>query len=122
MRHAWITVLALLAPQLAAAQAPLDAAQQTGRRLFTQSCAVCHLKPALTAGRFGPALYGELIAGQEPAMHGFIADGTDRMPGFKYQFDGQQIDAIIAYLKTVPKPPDADAGAPSPASRRGPVD
>jgi len=122
MRQAWIAAFALLVPHLAAAQAPLDDTQQLGRRLFTQSCAVCHLKPALTANRFGPALYRELIAGQEPAMHAFIADGTDRMPGFKFQFDGGQIDAIIAYLKTVPRPQDADAGAAGPATRRGPVD
>jgi mono/diheme cytochrome c family protein len=27
------------------------------------------------------------------------------MPGFKYSFDGAQIDAVVAYLKTVPAPP-----------------
>jgi len=27
------------------------------------------------------------------------------MPGFKYNFDPAQIDAIVAYLETVPKQP-----------------
>jgi mono/diheme cytochrome c family protein len=123
MRRAWIWGLIALVPRAIAAQqpaAPLNDTQQLGQLLFTQSCAVCHLKPNLNAGLYGPALYKELIAGQESAMGALIANGTDRMPGFRYQFEPRQIDAIVEYLKTVPQP--AQAGAPSPASRRGPVD
>jgi mono/diheme cytochrome c family protein len=122
MRRAWRIGLVALLPHAAMAQpaAPLDDAQRLGQRLFTQSCAVCHLKPNLNAGLYGPALYKDLIAGQESAMRELIAAGTDHMPGFRYEFQPAQIDAIVAYLKTVPEPPQT--GAPAAASRRGPVD
>jgi len=47
-------------------------------------------------------------------MRDVIANGTPRMPGFKYQFGPPEIAAIVAYLKTVPTPPPA---APAPAAR-----
>lgn len=123
MRRAWILGLIALLPHAVAAQpqaASLTDTQQLGQRLFTQSCAVCHLKPNLNAGLYGPALYKDLIAGQESATSALIANGTDHMPGFRYQFEPRQIDAIVEYLKTVPEP--AQAGVPTPAARRGQVD
>jgi mono/diheme cytochrome c family protein len=45
-------------------------------------------------------------------MHDVIANGTPRMPGFKHHFKPEQIDAIIAYLQTVPPSP---AAPPAPA-------
>lgn len=114
-----IAAIALaLVPQVAAADA-LDATQRLGQRLFTQSCAVCHLKPAITAKRYGPALSKDLVSGQEPAMADFIRQGTPHMPGFRYQFTAAEIDAIVQYLKTVPAP--ADEAKPA-GSTRGPVD
>jgi mono/diheme cytochrome c family protein len=47
-------------------------------------------------------------------MRDVIANGTPRMPGFKYQFEPTQIAAIVAYLMTVPAPPPA---TPAPAAR-----
>ena len=35
-------------------------------------------------------------------MREVISNGTPRMPGFKHHFEPAQIDAIVAYLKTVP--------------------
>jgi mono/diheme cytochrome c family protein len=46
-------------------------------------------------------------------MRQVIMDGTPRMPGFKLQFEPAQIDAVIAYLKTVPAPPPAPPPAPA---------
>jgi len=37
-------------------------------------------------------------------MREVISNGTPRMPGFKYHFEPDQIEAIVAYLKTVPAP------------------
>jgi mono/diheme cytochrome c family protein len=34
------------------------------------------------------------------------------MPGFKYHFEPAQIDAIVAYLKTIPTPPPPAPAAP----------
>jgi hypothetical protein len=49
-------------------------------------------------------------------MREVIANGTPRMPGFKYQFEPSLIEAIVAYLKIVPPPPPPPA-APAPAGR-----
>ena len=84
-----------------------------GMRLFNQSCRVCHTRPHLTSPLYGPELSQNSLGGQEAAIRDVISNGTARMPGFKYHFDPAQIDAIVAYLKTVPSAPaPAAAGAP----------
>ena len=80
-----------------------------GRSLFLQSCGECHLTPQLGAPRYAPALSRDSVGGQESAMREVIANGTPRMPGFKYNFTPQQIAAIASYLKTVP-PAERGAG------------
>ena len=90
--------------QGAAAPAPLDDTQKLGQRLFYQSCVVCHIKPQITSGQYGPVLSKETLGGQEEALRAFISNGTSRMPGFKFQFEPGQINAIVAYLKTMPAP------------------
>jgi mono/diheme cytochrome c family protein len=99
-------VACMLAVGLPAASAvaadELNATEQLGRQLFGQSCAVCHLKQQLGAPTFGPVLSKASLGGQEDVMREVIANGTPRMPGFKYHFEPAQIDAIVRYLKTVP--------------------
>lgn len=90
--------------QGAAAPAPLDDTQKLGQRLFYQSCVVCHIKPQITSGQYGPVLSKQTLGGQEEALRAFISNGTSRMPGFKFQFEPGQINAIVAYLKTLPAP------------------
>jgi mono/diheme cytochrome c family protein len=107
MKSVGAVLLLLLAwPLAAAAQSAtpaLDEKQLTGMRLFNQSCRVCHTKPLLTApAQYGPVLSKESLGGDEAALHDFIASGTPRMPGFKITYSPGQIDAIVAYLKTVP--------------------
>lgn len=75
-----------------------------GLRLFNQSCRVCHTKPTLLSGMYGPALSMNTLGGNADAMRTFISNGTARMPGFKYDFTPAQIDAIVAYIKTIPVP------------------
>src|SRR3954463_3068755 len=110
------TVLLLLAmsPNLASAQPTSgDQAleQLLGMRLFNQSCRVCHTKPQMVSPLYGPELSRNSLGGQETVMREVISNGTPRMPGFKYHFEPAQIDAIVAYLKTIPTPP-----APAPAT------
>ena len=83
----------------------LNDTQQLGLRLFTQSCAVCHTKPTLTSGVFGPVLSKDSAGGRDDVMRDVISNGTPRMPGFKYQFTPPEIAAVVAYLMTVPAPP-----------------
>ena len=86
--------------------------QLVGMRLFNQSCRVCHTKPQLTSPLYGPELSQNSLGGQETGMREVISNGTPRMPGFKHHFAPEQIDAIVAYLKTIPTP-----AAPAPAAR-----
>ena len=81
-----------------------------GMRLFNQSCRVCHTKPQMTSPLYGPELSQNSLGGQEAVMREVISNGTPRMPGFKYHFEPAQIDAIVAYLKTMPTPSPAPAG------------
>ena len=99
--------LLIAAPLCAAAQqVTLDETQELGRRLFVQSCAVCHLKPQITAtALYGPALSRDSLGGQEQVMRDVISEGTVRMPGFKHHFEPAQIAAITSYIKTLPPVP-----------------
>jgi mono/diheme cytochrome c family protein len=108
---AWMIPLVLaLSPQGASAQQAsggrsLNDTQLLGMRLFNQSCRVCHTKPQLTSPLYGPELSQNSLGGQEAVMREVISNGTPRMPGFKYHFEPAQIEAIVAYLKTIPTPP-----------------
>ena len=119
MRHPGVAIAAvvvLAAASASAQESPLNDNQKLGQALFVQSCGVCHLKPQLTAPQFAPVLSRESASGNENAMREVIANGTPRMPGFRYHFTETQIAAIASYLKTVL--PQA-AAAPAPAKREG---
>ena len=106
-RAAWFVFVGLaLWPHSTFAQqaAALNDKQRLGMRLFNQSCRVCHAKPQLTSPLYGPALSRQSLGGQEDVMREVIGNGTPRMPGFKHHFQPPQIDAIVAYLKTIPAP------------------
>jgi mono/diheme cytochrome c family protein len=88
-----------------------------GRRLFQQNCSICHTQATLTNPMYGPSLYRDLVNGKEDAMRDYIAKGSNKMPGFRYGLKTSEINEIIEYLKTVPKP--AARGA---VKGEGPVD
>jgi mono/diheme cytochrome c family protein len=117
MRHAWAIGLTLAAAPACAEG--LDATQVTGEHLFNQSCRVCHAKPQFNSAQYGPALSKASANGDARAMHEVIANGTPRMPGFKYHFKPEQIDAIVAYLMTVPS---LGASAVAPTKSRSGAD
>jgi len=100
-----VLLLLLALPAGTSAQpSALNEQQRIGQTLFTQSCGVCHLKPQITANTYGPPLSKDSAGGSEDVMRETITNGTPRMPGFKLLFEPAQIDAIVAYLKTVPTP------------------
>jgi mono/diheme cytochrome c family protein len=112
MRRVSAALFLLLLPQGVFAQpvgsgAALNDTQKLGQQLFYQSCVVCHTKPQITSGQYGPVLSKETLGGDEDALRSFISEGTPRMPGFRFQFEPAQINAIVAYLKTVPAPAPA---------------
>ena len=107
-------LVAVLPMLLTVAQQPAWAQsdQRTlGMRLFNQSCRVCHTKPQLTSPQYGPALSMNTLGGKAEAIREVISNGTPRMPGFKFTFKPAEIDAIVAYIKTIPAP--AQAAAPA---------
>ncbi len=113
--NAGMACLVLVAAIQAVAAQPFPAAntltaqQLQGRNLFNQSCMVCHVKLQITSpAKYGPDLSAKALGGQETLMREVISNGTPNMPGFKYHFAPDQIDAIVAYLKALPAP------APSP--------
>lgn len=95
----------------------LTKTQILGRRIFQQRCGVCHTQPTASP-MYGIALNKDLVEGNEEAIKEYISNGSKKMPGFKYGLEPAEIDAIVDYLKTVPK------AAPKNAQSKGegPVD
>jgi len=104
-----LLLLACCAPWAQAQQdnALVNEAQLRGRQLLAQSCGICHLPPTLGAKTYGPPLNKASTAGNDDLMRAFIVNGTPRMPAFKYYLLPAEIDAIIAYVRTVPAPSPA---------------
>ena len=102
------------AAQDAAAQATPDASftdtEREGLRLFSQSCGVCHTVVQQRTRQYGPVLSRETLGGDDDLIREYIANGTPRMPGFRYYFDPAQINAIVAYIKTIQPSPPARGG------------
>jgi mono/diheme cytochrome c family protein len=91
--------------------ATFNDAEREGLRLFSQSCGVCHTQIQQRTRQYGPVLSRETLGGDEEAMREYIGTGTPRMPGFRFNFEPAQINAIVQYIKTVPPQPAPPAGA-----------
>jgi len=124
-RTAWMLLLFLVfSPFHASAQGKeaeqsLTPTQKLGQRIYEQRCGVCHTVASPNFPMYGPALYKGLVAGSEDAIRAMISEGSGKMPGFKYGLQPSEIDAIVDYLKTVPKPPKSNAPVNAP---QGPID
>ena len=102
------------------ADKPLTDSQKLGQRVFQQRCGICHAPARPGFQMYGPYLHKDLINGNEDAIKEMIRTGTTKMPGFKAGLQPSEIDAIVEYLKTVPKPPKStEAAAPG---SMGPLD
>jgi mono/diheme cytochrome c family protein len=91
--------------QQANTEKPLTDTQKLGQRVFQQRCAICHAPARPGFQMYGPALYKDLVNGSEDPIKEIIRSGSSKMPGFKLGLQPSEIDAIVEYLKTVPKPP-----------------
>jgi len=85
-----------------AAEAELTEQHKLGQRLYETSCGVCHTRPTLIAGLYGPELNKDSAGGREETIREVVTNGTPRMPAFKYTYSPDQIAAIAAYVKTLP--------------------
>jgi mono/diheme cytochrome c family protein len=85
----------------------LSDAERHGENLFLQRCSLCHLPRKLKFG--SPPVIGPVLAGQfkdatpeqMKTLRGFILKGGPDMPGFQYGLDSNEVDDLIAYLKTL---------------------
>ena len=107
--------LAGISQTVYAAEVALNDQQKLGWRLFETSCGVCHTRPTLVSGMYGPELNKDSAGGQEEAIRAVITNGTPRMPAFKYTYNPDQIAAIASYVKTLP--PGNQAPTVPPATR-----
>ncbi len=98
----------------------LNNMQKLGQRVYQQRCAICHAPASPGFVMYGPALYKDLIIGSEGPIKEIIRNGSEKMPGFKSGLQTSEIDAIVEYLKTVPKPPKSTE--PGAAGAMGAVD
>ncbi len=100
--RAVVVSLVLAATASAAGAQALNERQLVGQRLFNQSCRVCHTKPQMTSAQYAPVLSRASLGGNDDALRAFIANGSpQKMPGFRHHYSAAEIDAIVAYLKTV---------------------
>ena len=84
----------------------LTAQELRGEGTYFQFCALCHVPRKQKTG--SPATLGPLHAGllknaapeKERAVREFIWQGTQNMPGYQYMLTSQELDDVIAYLKT----------------------
>lgn len=92
----------------------------SGRRHFEQSCGVCHTRPLITSGRYGPVISRESLNGDADVLAEVISNGVpQRMPGFKYHMTPSEIRSVVAYIKTLDPPaPDPKPTARASGERR----
>jgi mono/diheme cytochrome c family protein len=105
--------------RLLLAKPQLSEAALKGRALWVQRCAYCHDGVGTpTYKTLGPWIDAETVraAEGEAFVRQQIAKGSPRMPGFQYTLKPEQVDEIIAFLKSVTpdQKPTADELSKSP--------
>lgn len=127
MRHfRWVLGIVLgifplvASAQQAGADKSLTDTQKLGKRVFEQRCGICHEQARAGFQTYAPLLYKDLVNGSEEPIKEIIRNGSAKMPGFKLGLQPAEIDAIVEYLKTVPKPPKSTQ--PAAGGNMGAVD
>jgi mono/diheme cytochrome c family protein len=98
------TVGALDAAQRESPAGSLSAKEIAGKKLFMQRCSLCHLPPlnAPEGRSFGPPLKNLVSSpDRETRVAETIRKGSTRMPGFQYGLKPDEIENIVAYMKTM---------------------
>ena len=80
-----------------------------GRRIVARRCANCH---AGNPRQPGPPLGRQIVESRgETFIRDKVKNGSTLMPGFQYTLEPNQIDDVIAFLKTY-SPPARSLAAP----------
>jgi mono/diheme cytochrome c family protein len=116
MKRTWVTAMLVGIVLLVEASGALQAAQKespagsltakefAGKKLFVQRCSLCHLPPLNEpqGKSFGPPLKNFVNTPErETRVAEIIRKGTTRMPGFQYGLKPEEIENIVAYMKTM---------------------
>ena len=74
--------------------------ERDGRRLFVQYCGLCHDSTGQpTHDTYGPTMTVDLVrALGDDHIASVIANGSERMPGFRYQLKTKEIQCIVDFL------------------------
>jgi len=101
------------------AQTTAPAGAVEGRRLFQQKCALCHVAAVRGRDPYGPKLSKAQVERSEDGVKQIVRGGIGRMPGFQYTLKPAEIEAVVAFLKTLDAPPDRVLTAvPNPYSEK----
>ena len=115
-----LLVFVLVLNGTAAAEQELSAgdftpAEKAGLKLFQTRCAMCHVGQEPGTERrddenapqvrptLGPVL-SPRHANDEAGLRETIRLGSERMPGYRYTLTDEQIDQVIAFMKTIDGP------------------
>jgi mono/diheme cytochrome c family protein len=100
--------------QQSAPPTPLNTTEKSGRSIFQTRCAMCHVgqepatEMATPAAERRPATMGPLLSKanttNDSALRLKIKDGSRLMPGYKHTLTDEQIDQVIAFMKTIERP------------------
>lgn len=94
------------APKQPGADEKLTPQELRGEKTYYQYCALCHVPRKQKTGSpptLGPVHTGLLKNAppeKERGVREFIRQGTQNMPGYQYMLTAQELDDLIAYLKT----------------------
>ncbi|MGH6693406.1 MAG: c-type cytochrome [Gammaproteobacteria bacterium] len=98
-------LVAGLSAQQPVRSAASPTAIESGKKLFVQRCSVCHLPPL---GPGQPQSIARSLTGliksteTEASARQIILRGLpSRMPGFQYGLTSEEVDSIVAYLRTL---------------------
>jgi mono/diheme cytochrome c family protein len=103
--HMFLAAILLAAGAQAASAQTLTPQQAHGRQILTQNCNICHLPQNPGSATYGPRLSKTSVNGDDKLMKEVIQNGLVKMPGWKYTLKDNDINDIIAYVRTLPEPP-----------------
>jgi len=90
------TILSAVVASLALlAASPAFASDMPGAKIFKNNCTMCH---ALDHKKFGPAVRD--MSTDAALLKQTVTNGRKAMPSFKRKLSSEQIDEVVAYLRS----------------------
>jgi len=101
--------LVALGGGLGYAQGPAASWTQTerGEAWFYQRCSICHMGRIVKDNTYQPmavplaGVLEDTSPEREQFVRAYIQQGSLMMPGFRYSFNPEEFDELMAYLKTL---------------------